>query len=168
MRYIIPTHISNSVCVCVCVCVRTRACTQLCHVQLFAIPWTIQPTLVFCLWNFPGKKTVMGCHFLLQGSFPTKESNPCILCLFHWQANSLPLAPSGKMVSSNMCCQLHKEVVTLYCLMKIQGSKLYMWFQLYKKCIIKSQISSTYDWWDFRFLHLYTFLYGLVFYKEYI
>ena len=125
---ILYLHIYHIVCVCVCVCARARthACTQLCHVQLFAIPWTIQPTLVFCLWNFPGKKTVMGCHFLLQGSFPTKESNPCILCLFHWQANSLPLAPSGKMVSSNICCQLHKEVVTLYCLMKIQGSKLYM------------------------------------------
>ena len=33
----------------------------------------------------------MGCHFLLQGIFPTQGSNPCLLCLLHWQADSLPL-----------------------------------------------------------------------------
>ena len=27
----------------------------------------------------------MGCHFLLQGIFPTQGSNPCLL---HWQADS--------------------------------------------------------------------------------
>ena len=31
----------------------------------------------------------MGCHFLLQGIFPTQRSN---LCLLHWQADSLPLS----------------------------------------------------------------------------
>ena len=30
----------------------------------------------------------MGCHFLLQGIFPTQGSNPCLL---HWQVDSLPL-----------------------------------------------------------------------------
>ena len=34
----------------------------------------------------------MGCHFLLQGIFPTQESN---LHLLHWQVNSLPLMPCG-------------------------------------------------------------------------
>ena len=32
----------------------------------------------------------MGCHFLLQGIFPTKESN---LGLLHWQEESLPSEP---------------------------------------------------------------------------
>ena len=27
-------------------------------------------------WDFPGKSTGVGCHFLLQGIFPTQESNP--------------------------------------------------------------------------------------------
>ena len=27
-------------------------------------------------WNFPGKNTEGGCHFLLQGNFPTQGSNP--------------------------------------------------------------------------------------------
>ena len=34
----------------------------------------------------------MGCHFLLQGTFQTQGLN---LCLLHWQADSLPLAPPG-------------------------------------------------------------------------
>ena len=31
------------------------------------------------------------CHFLLQGIFPTQGSNPCLLRLLRWQADSLPL-----------------------------------------------------------------------------
>ena len=41
----------------------------------------------------PGKSTGMGCHAFLQGIFPTHRSNPRGLCLMHWQAGSLPLAP---------------------------------------------------------------------------
>ena len=37
-----------------------------------------------------------GCHALLQGIFPTQESNTRLLHLLHWQAGSLPLAPPGK------------------------------------------------------------------------
>ena len=32
-----------------------------------------------CPWNFPGKNTGAGCHFLLQGIFLTRESNPGLL-----------------------------------------------------------------------------------------
>ena len=34
----------------------------------------------------------MSCHFLLQGIFPTHESN---LCLLHWLMDSLPLCHQG-------------------------------------------------------------------------
>ena len=37
----------------------------------------------------------MDCHFLLQGLFPTQESNPLLLCLLHWQVDSSPLEPPG-------------------------------------------------------------------------
>ena len=37
-----------------------------------------------------------GCHFLLQGIFLTQGLNPPLLCLLHWQADALPLAPPGK------------------------------------------------------------------------
>ena len=33
-----------------------------------------------------------GWHFLRQGIFPTQGSNPGLLPLLHWQANSLPLS----------------------------------------------------------------------------
>ena len=38
----------------------------------------------------------MACHSLLQRIFPTQGQNPHLLRLLHWQAGSLPLAPSGK------------------------------------------------------------------------
>ena len=55
-------------------------------------PCGLQPIRLLCPWNSPGKNTAMGCHFLLQGVFPTQDSN---LHLLHWQVNSLPLMPCG-------------------------------------------------------------------------
>ena len=52
---------------------------------------------LLCPWDFLGKNTVVSCHFLLQGIFPTQESNPCLLPFLHWQAGSLPLVPLGKV-----------------------------------------------------------------------
>ena len=51
------------------------------------------PSCVLCvrMWNFPGKNTGVGCHFLLQGIFLTQESNLCLLHLLLWQTDSLPL-----------------------------------------------------------------------------
>ena len=46
----------------------------------------------------------MDCHALLQGIFLTQGSNPRLLRLLHWQAGSLPLAPSGKSFSHCCCC----------------------------------------------------------------
>ena len=40
----------------------------------------------------PGKNTGVGCNFL-QGIFPTQDLNLSLLCLLHWQADSLPTAP---------------------------------------------------------------------------
>jgi len=79
---------SVCVCVCVCVCVRPRA---LSCVRRFATPWTVAARLL-CPWNFPGKNSGVGCHFLVMGIFPTQGSNPSVLHLLHWQADSLPLA----------------------------------------------------------------------------
>ena len=35
-------------------------------------PHELKPTRFLCLWNFPGKNTEVGCHFLVQGIFPTQ------------------------------------------------------------------------------------------------
>ena len=61
---------------------------------LFAIP-RLQPARLLCLWDFPIKNTGVGCHFLLQGIFPTQGSNPCLLCFLQWQVDSLPLSHLG-------------------------------------------------------------------------
>ena len=37
-------------------------------------PHGLQPTRLLCPWDFPGKNTGVGCHFLLQGIFPTQGS----------------------------------------------------------------------------------------------
>ena len=39
----------------------------------------LQPTGLLRPWNFPGKSPGVGCHFLLQGNFPTWGSNPGLL-----------------------------------------------------------------------------------------
>ena len=44
-------------------------------------------------WDSPGKNTGVGCHFLLQGIFPTQGSKPG---LPHLQEDSLPAEPPGK------------------------------------------------------------------------
>ena len=38
--------------------------------------WPHGPVRLLHPWNFPGKDTRVGCHFLLQGIFPTPKSNP--------------------------------------------------------------------------------------------
>ena len=54
-----------------------------------------QPLRLFCPWNFSGKYAGVGCHFLLQGIFLTQELNLPLLCLLHWQADSLSLHHLG-------------------------------------------------------------------------
>ena len=65
------------------------------HVQLCATLWTVLAKLL-CPWDSPGRNTRVGCHALLQGIFPTQQSNPGLSCLLHCQAGSLSLAPLGK------------------------------------------------------------------------
>ena len=64
-------------------------------VQLFATLWIMAHQVPLSM-GFPGKKTGVNCHALLQGIFVTQGSNLCLLCLLHWQVGSLPLAPSRK------------------------------------------------------------------------
>ena len=60
---------------------------------ILVTPWTVACRLL-CPWDSPGKNTGVGCHALLQGIFLTQRLNPLLLSLLHWQAGSLPLAPS--------------------------------------------------------------------------
>ena len=54
-------------------------------------PYGLYPARLLSPWDFPGKNTGVGYHFLLQGIFLTQGSNPHLLPILHWQADSLPL-----------------------------------------------------------------------------
>ena len=60
------------------------------------------PTRLLCPWDFPDKNTGMGCHFLLQGIFPTgvKPASPTLAGRF------FTTVPQGKP---------NKHDVTLKC-----------------------------------------------------
>ena len=65
-------------------CVPLHVCV-LSRVWLFVTPWTVAWT-VLCPWDFPGKNTGVGFHFLLQGIFPIRGSNLhlCVSCIGRW------------------------------------------------------------------------------------
>ena len=48
----------------------------------------LYPARALCPWDFPGKNTGVGCHFLLQGTFPNQRLNMHLLhfrqILCHW------------------------------------------------------------------------------------
>ena len=54
---------------------------------------------LLCPWDISGKNTGVGCHFLLQGIFPTQGLNLGLLYC-RWsstlQADSYPAEPPGK------------------------------------------------------------------------
>ena len=68
-----------------------------------------KPTRLLCSWDFPGKDTGVGCHFLLQGIFPTQGSN---LCLLHWHVDYLPLSHSGNPWAELSFPQRYVEILT--------------------------------------------------------
>ena len=63
-----------------------------------ATPWTTALQDLLCPWDFPGKNTGVGCHFLLQGIFLTQGSNSGVL---HWPADSLPQNLQGSPANLN-------------------------------------------------------------------
>ena len=67
-----------------------HVCLPLNHVPILCDPmdYSLPGSAVHEI--FPGKNTGVGCHFLLQGIFLTQGSNACLLCLLHWQGDSLP------------------------------------------------------------------------------
>ena len=71
-------------------CMHGCAVAQLC--LTLAALWTAATRFLYP-WDFPGKDAGVGCHFLLQGTFPTQELNLCLLhcrwILYHcatWEA----------------------------------------------------------------------------------
>ena len=89
---------SLPLCVCVCVlhlCMCAKSCLTL-------QPHGLQPARLLCQWDFPGKNTTAGWHFLLQGVFLTQGQN---LRLPHWQTDSLLLSHLGSPFSPGACAK---------------------------------------------------------------
>ena len=68
---------------------------SLSRARLFVTPWIVACTKLLCLWNFQGKSTGVGCHFLLQGIFPTQGSNPG---LSHYRQTLYHLSHQGNLM----------------------------------------------------------------------
>ena len=77
-------------------------------VRLFATPWAVACPRLLHPWDFLGKSTEVGCHFLLQGIFPTQGSNPglphcrqMLYCLSH-QGSRNPQHPVRGLTKSGV------------------------------------------------------------------
>ena len=51
-----------------------------------------------------------GCHALIEEIFLTQGSNPLLLCILHWQADSLPLVTPGVLKSREITL-LRKDLI---------------------------------------------------------
>ena len=85
-------HILSIMSMCCVVC-HARLCPTLCS------PHGLQPSRLLGPWGSLGKNARVGCHFLLQGMFPTQGLN---LCLLHWQTSSLPLSHQRSPLLRNL------------------------------------------------------------------
>ena len=76
-------------------------------------PHGLEPTRLLCPWDFPGKNTTMGCHFLLQESSPTRDRT-CVFCfscigrqiLYHWATSKANCCTQFSSVQLLICVQL--------------------------------------------------------------
>ena len=81
------------------------------RVPLFESPWTIAHQARLCM------AFSMGCHTLLQGIFPTQGWNLLLLCLLHWQVDSLQFKfskwlPSSSLIRQNISATSFKVILS--------------------------------------------------------
>ena len=97
-------------------------------------PHGLYPARLLHPWDFPSKNSGVGCHFLLQGIFPTQELNPHLLCFLHWLVDSLPLShlgsPSNIYTNFFVCSKLVE-------VMEFQLSYFKSWKMMLWKCCIQ-------------------------------
>ena len=84
---------------------------------------------LFHPWDFPGKNTGVGCHFLLQGIFPTQGLNPglphsrqMLYCLSH------PGSQSKEAPFSSNCLKDVLEVIFFFLIYMFENSWIFFFF----------------------------------------
>ena len=86
-------------------------------------PHGLSPARLLCPWIFPGKNTGAGCHFLLQGIFTTKESNPVLLhCRQILYSLSHRGSPVNPVVISHLLVLAWTDLLLWYYVDRIQIS----------------------------------------------
>ena len=100
-------------------------------VRLFATLWHVATDLLFP-WDSPGKNIGVGCHFLLQGIFPTQGSNPRLLACLALPADSLLIAPPGDFTQRIL---LHLEDILFTVFMK-DGADNLKWMKNRLPCSV--------------------------------
>ena len=73
-------------------------------------PHGLKPPRLLCPWNSPGKNTLMGCHFLLQGTFPTHRSN---LGPLHYRQILYQMSYQGNIGNSK--CKMIPSILDVKC-----------------------------------------------------
>ena len=89
-----------------------------------------QSIRLLCPWDSPGENTGVGCHFLLQGIFPTEELNLSLLHLLHWQKDSLPVCHLGFVVSVGIPLKFLFHQVYRSKIIRIIKCKKGRWFEV--------------------------------------
>ena len=85
------------------------------HLQLFATPWTLAHQTPLSVGS-SRQEYWSELPWPSPGDLPYPGTEPMSLCLLHWQACSLPLAPPGK--PGHICIYTDKTThrVSHYCL----------------------------------------------------
>ena len=118
LKFIVIHYSANGKCVCLCM----TTCAMFSHVWLFVTLWTIALRFL-CPWDFSGKSTGVGCHFLLQGVFPTQRSTcvSCGSCIVGWFFTGWAIGHATKKLSMKLvtkgliCCYLVTKYILLFC-----------------------------------------------------
>ena len=88
----------------------------------------LQTTRLLCPWDSPGKNTGVGCHFLLEGIFPTRGSYPGLPL----QPDSLLSEPPGPVQrpgKPGIYLYIHVYIVLAHeTLMKFIGKMAFLWY----------------------------------------
>ena len=77
-------------------------------------PHGLQPARFLCPWNFPGKNTGVGCHFLFHGICPTQVE----------QASLASPASAGRFLTTRTTWEAHKLIRVQYCKLIVSAGYL--------------------------------------------
>ena len=115
--------------------------TQLCPTLWLHELWHAR---LLCPWTFPDKKTGVGCHTLLQGTFLTQGVN---LGLLHWRQTLYHLSHQGSQIgilvivicSNHFKAPVWQCYLRYYCLCLRPGEKTKVFFFFLSCPISQSQ-----------------------------